>query len=249
MSSNNALVPACFLLVAIPIGQALAAEAPTAMEIAGKMETLLNGYEDQMMKVTMTVYDVDGSKKAYEYDIYQKGDTKRLVLFTSGEVKGMATLVEETNRIYAYLPGFKKVRRVASHNMNQTMLGSDLANEDFANASWVKNWDLKTDHEDAENWYLTAVLKPGVEFTYARATLKVQKGTYLHMGTEYFDKAGTKIKYFHMENVKEFEGRKRPATLTIGDPKTGHKTILDVRDWKVNQNLSDDMFTVRYIQR
>lgn len=224
------------------------AETPSANEILERMERTINGFEDQVMDVSMTVVDVDGSSKSYEFTIWQKGDKKRLVRFKSGEIKGMATLVEDRQHVYVYLPGLKKVRRVAAHNMNQSFAGSDMSHDDMAAVSWTALYNATLDHEDDGHWYLNCLPKPGVSAPYSRAVLKVAKETYLQMGIEYYDASGTKVKVWRSSDIKDFHGIKRGSVLEVIDARTGHKTILKVKDFRVNQNLPDSMFTQRELE-
>jgi hypothetical protein len=64
------------------------------------MDWTLNRFADQTMEMGLTVKDTNGSTKTYDFTMYQKGDTKRMLKFTSGEMKGMATLVEDRNSVY-----------------------------------------------------------------------------------------------------------------------------------------------------
>jgi len=222
--------------------------SPTPEEILAKMETTINGFQDQQMDVTMTIVDTDGSKKSYDNMIYQKGDVKRYIIFTSGENKGMATLIEDPSHIYVYLPGFKKVRRVAAHNMNQTFAGSDFSNEDMAMVSYTKTYDVKMEKEDPDYWYLLATPKAGVESQYSKVIIKVDKKTYIQMSVDYYSKAGEKVKVFTMSDIKDYNGTKRASKVVLSDPRTKHSTELFIKDFKVNQGLKDDMFTVRQLQ-
>jgi outer membrane lipoprotein-sorting protein len=228
-------------------GTALSAEL-TPIEILERMDKTINGYSDQTMEVTMVIVDVDGSKKSYDSLIYQKGDVKRLIIFTSGENKGMATLIEDKERIYAYLPGFKKVRRVASHNLNQSFAGSDFTNQDMAASQWTREYDCRIDHEDQEYWYLSITPKPGTKTEYARSMLKVDKKGFNQMGIDHYNQKGEHVKKFVMSEIRDFNGVQRASIIVASDPRTGHHTELHLKSFKVNQNLKDDMFTVRQLQ-
>jgi len=246
---NVRVVIACAALASVMllgVGTAQA-ETPSAKEILEKMEKMINGFDDQQMDVKLTIVDVDGSKKAYEFTIWQKGDQKRLIKFTSGETKGMATLVMDRNNVYAYLPGFKKVRRVAAHNMNQSFAGSDFTNDDMATVSWTKVYDAKFDKEDAEAWYLTVTPKPGERSDYAKITLKIDKKYGTQLEAVYFNKAGEKVKRFDDTNLQLWDGVARAKVVVVSDPRTGHRTEMEIKTFKFNQKLSDDMFTERYL--
>jgi outer membrane lipoprotein-sorting protein len=233
-------------LVALPAAAPAEDLAPEA--ILDRMEKTVNGFDDQVMDVTMTVVDVDGSRKSYDFTVWQKGDTKRLVRFRSGEIKGMATLVEDRQHVYVYLPGLKKVRRVAAHNMNQSFAGSDMSNDDMAAVSWAGLYEAAIEREDADHWYLRCTPRPGADAPYARATLKVEKKRFLQMGIEYYDESGAKVKVWDNRDVTDYHGVPRASIVELSDPRTGHRTILKVNDLRVNQGLTDSMFTVRELE-
>lgn len=216
-------------------------------EILSKMEALNNGFADQRMDIRLTVIDVDGAKKSYDMTVFQKGDKKRLVQFTSGEMKGMSTLVEDRNSVHVYLPGFKKVRRVAAHNMNQSLAGSDLSSEDMAQVSWATDWNVALEKEDDSSYWLLLTPKSS-DSTYAKVTHRVDKKNFVQLETHYFDKSGAEVKRFVNTNLTDFHGVKRNKLITVSDPRTGHRTEMELQDFVVNQGLKDDLFTVRQLQ-
>jgi len=248
------------LALALAPGVALAEEAPapaapaaaklTAAEILAKMDANNNAWEDQTLDEKLTVVDVDGTRKSYDMVVQQKGDVKRLITFTSGEMKGMATLIEAKDSVYVWLPGFKKVRRVAAHNMNQTMAGSDMTNEDSSITSWGKDWEPKLDKEDADTFWLALTPKADAKSEYARVVHRVEKGTFAQRETHYFDKAGKEVKQMINTEPTDWTGNKHfmCKLVTITDARTGHKTILETKNAKFNSGLKDELFTVRQLQ-
>ncbi len=237
------VVQAALLLAALPC-----AADPSARDILERMEQNINGYADQAMDVTMTVVDVDGAKKSYDFTVIQKGDTRRMVRFTSGELKGMATLIEGRDRVYVYLPGFKKVRRVAASNMNQSFAGSDMTSDDMSTPSWTALYDAAIDREDATSWTLRCTPKPGAQAPYAMALLHIEKARYLQLGIEYRDASGTPVKIWENRDVVDFHGVPRASLVEIRDPRTNHRTQLHILDLRVNQGLRDALFTVRELE-
>jgi outer membrane lipoprotein-sorting protein len=229
-------------------GAAAAAAKPSALEILEKMEASNNGYADQILEEKLTVIETDGAKKSYEFTLYQKGDVKRLIQFTSGEVKGMATLVEDRNSVHVYLPGFKKVRRVAAHNMSQNFAGSDLSNDDMATVSWAKGWEVALDKEDETSWWLLLTPKAGETSDYGKVVHRVDKASLCQQETHWFNKAGEEVKSMLNTDLTDFQGVKRFRTVTVSDPRTGHRTVLETKSFKCNQGLKDDLFTVRQLQ-
>ena len=235
-------------MIALPLALLVLGADPTAAEVLAKMEANNNGYADQRMEMKLTVVDTDGSKKSYEMTMFQKGDVKRMIQFTSGEMKGMSTLVEDRNSVHVYLPGFKKVRRVAAHNMNQSLAGSDLTSEDMAQVSWAADWNVAFEKQDDTAWWLALTPKSPDASSNAKVVHKVEKKDFSQSESHYFNKAGEETKRFINTGLTDFGGAKRYKNIVVSDPRTGHRTELEVKDFKVNQNLKDDLFTVRQLQ-
>lgn len=226
-----------------------AAGAQTPREILERMDQAISGYRDQRMDVVMTVVDSGGSRKTYEFTIWQKGTKKRLVRFHSGEMKGMSTLVEDRDRVYVYLPAFRKVRRVAPHSMNQNFAGSDFTNEDMAGITWADAWDGVIEREDAEAWWLLCTPKPGVASSHPKVRLKVQKGTWYQSLVEYLDAEGRPVRRMESTRLRTFPGgAERYSQVILADLRTGHRTELEIRDFQVNQGLPDAAFSQRELE-
>jgi outer membrane lipoprotein-sorting protein len=247
---KHTLTVLAFALSTLVALAATAQEKLTADEILGRMDKKVNGHEDQEMDVTLTVVDTDGSEKSYTFNIKQKGNDKRLIRFNSGELKGMSILTEDQNRVHVYLPGYKKVRRVASHNMNQSFVGSDFTNADMAAASFPVLYNSTIEKEDGDHWYLKLVPKQPEESAYGHLIMKIGKKDYLQWQTDYYNPKGEHIKQFKASKPHKFPGVQDEwhTHIEISDPRTGHRTVMEVNSLQLNQGLKKKIFTTRYLQ-
>jgi outer membrane lipoprotein-sorting protein len=221
---------------------------PSPTEILERMEIVNNGYDDQTMDVTMTVVDTNGGRKSYDFTIWQKGAEKRLIRFHSGEMKGTATLIESRDRVSVYLPGFRKVRRVAAHNMTQSFAGSDFSNDDMAAVSWAEAYDVSLERTEPDAWHLIAVPKPGIKTPYAKVRLMVDRTHYYQNGVDYFGPDERVLKRMRNSKPINFGGTLRYSLVVMEDARTGHRTELAIRDFRVNEGLKDSLFTVRELE-
>ncbi len=232
-----------------PAAPAAAPAKLTAKEILDRMDASNNSFADQTMEMALTVKGEDGSKKTYEFTMFQKGDTKRLLQFTSGEMKGMATLVEDRTSVYVYLPGFKKVRRVTANTMSQGFAGSDMSNDDMAITAWGKGFEPKLDKEDEGFYHLVLTPKADEKTDYGKVIHKVDRKNFCQMETKYFNRAGEHVKTLVGSNTKDYgNGVFRNLSVTVTDARTGHATIMETKSFKFNTGLKDDLFTVRQLQ-
>jgi outer membrane lipoprotein-sorting protein len=230
---------------------AIAAPPPTPQlsptDILAKMEALNNGAADQTLNERLTVVEVDGTRRVYEFTFQEKG-SKRLVEFTSGESKGMSVLVLDRDTVYVYLPGYRKVRRVATSAMNQPMVGSDLSSEDMATTSWAQLYDVSLEKEDETSWWLALVPKRGVTTSYAKVVHRVEKVHFLQTETHWFNASGQEVKRFVASDPTNYGGVFRNRLAVFSDPRTGHRSELETTSARYNQGLSDDLFTLRQLQ-
>ena len=234
-------------LAAVLLVPALAGAAPDANDLLKKMDAVTSGYADQEMDVDLVIGDVDGSQKIYGMTVWQQGE-KRLVRFTSGETKGMATLIDG-DRMYVFMPGFKKIRRIAAHNMKQAFAGSDFSNSDMSTISWADDYDVTFHRETDTQYVLRGTPKPGKSIEYASALIYISKDGYYQDSVDYFNDKGDKIKEFVGKDKQSWPGNVfRFALLIMRDPRTGHTTEMHVKSFKVNQNLPDDHFSKRQLQ-
>ena len=72
--------------------------------------------------------------------------------------------------------------------------------------------------------------------------------TFQQLGIRYFDEAGTLVRTWQMRDLKDFHGVLRSGLIVVTDARTGHRTEMHVRDFRVNQGLSDALFTVRQLE-
>ncbi len=160
----------------------------------------------------------------------------------------MSVLVEDHNTVYVYMPGFKKVRRVASSAMSQSIVGSDICNEDMATVSWAQVYDVKLDKDDETSWWLSLTPKAGAESDYGKIVHRIDKAHFLQQETHWYDRSGQEVKRLVASQPTTFDGIVRNKLAVFSDPRTGHRTELETTSARYNQGLADDVFTVRQLQ-
>jgi len=235
------------LFAALCLLPSLAWASPDATEILKQMDEATSGYEDQEMQVDLVIVAETGERKSYGMMVWQK-DRKRLVRFTSGENKGLATLIDG-DRVYVYMPGFKKVRRVAQHNMSQSFAGSDFSNEDMTRLRFADDFDVTLLGEEADAWVLRGTPKAGRNVSYASIVVTVTKNGYFQRSVDYFDDDGRKVKEFEGRDLTTWPGGvRRYRTVITRDPRTGHATEMNLKTFKVDQGLDDEHFSKRQLQ-
>ena len=234
----------------VPGLQPAAKPDATVKEILTGLDKVSYGYDDQFMQVPLIIRDVDGKEKKYEMNVTMRGKYQRLIEFTSGESKGMKVLFAAKDEMYIYLPAFKKVRRLAAHNMKEKFMGSDVTNSEMGSILYSEDYEGEIIKQDADFWWVKVTPKTGTLDIFAYRVLKVGKQRYDMAVTEYYE-AGKDKPVKIMEMIGEwrnFGGVWRKTLARWTDTATNHQTDTAVNEWKVNKGISESKFSTRNMQ-
>jgi outer membrane lipoprotein-sorting protein len=223
---------------------------PSAQDILGKMDHAMNAFKDAVWECKLKVKDASGQAREISFTTYQKSP-KRLVKFTGGDNKGMNVLIESADVVYVWLPDFKRVRRMGTHVKNQNFGGSDFSSEDMAQTSYGVTFEPKLIGEDAQGFIIELTAKPGLDLEYPRLKMWVNKEAMQPARIEYMDASGKKLKtQERLDYKKDSPEHWQPQRIVVTDHRRNdHTSEIDFLSSKIDSGLSDDLFSVRAIQR
>jgi outer membrane lipoprotein-sorting protein len=232
----------------------LAFADPKGMEWLGKVDHMMNNFDDGVFESKLLVKTPDGSAREYAFTTYQKVPGKRLVRFSSpGDVKGMGVLVENKDTMYVFLPGFQKVRRMGTHVQNQTFMGSDFSTGDMSQTVFSPSYEASIEKEDDKTVTLDMKQKPGVTTEFPNMKMVVDKTMSAPLKMEYFDAGGKKLKTQLRDGYKKDESGRdyySPGRVVVIDHRRGdHSSEIHFTSFKLNSNLPDDLFSQRSLIR
>ncbi len=232
----------------------------SAQQILQNVDKNLNAPNDQEISIKMILMDKKGNEKVREAKIWQKGNEKRMLKFLSpADIKGLAFLNLPDDIMYLYLPAFKKIRKIASHVKNTNFAGTDFSYDDMSSTNYADIYDVRLLEDNSElkntsekqiNLYtLELTPKKDIKKEYSKLIMLVRNDNLYPVKIEFFSKNGEKVKI--MENGKiEKEGKYWIAKEAImHNLNNDHKTKLIITEVKFDQNLSDELFTKRYLKR
>ncbi len=222
----------------------------TVQEILAGCDKVTYGFKDSWMDVKMVIRDTDGTEKHYLLEFMQKDEYKRLITFKSAEAKGMRVLFRSQDEMYIYLPSFKRVRRLAQHNMKEKFMGSDVTNQEMGSVWYAVDYTGKMVKQDDKYWWIEVTPKPGISDPFVKRILKINKKRYDLEGVDFFEKGrDTPVKRMYIDPEFVNYGQVwRSKAITWRDLDTGHETTTEVHGFKVNQGIKDKLFTKRNLQ-
>ena len=223
-----------------------AAAQDNAKEILASMDKVLFAPKDKEMDLQMVMTDMMTKKeKIKKARIYQKGADKKLFVYTYPQSdKGIATLTIPGS-IYIYLPMFKKPKKITNMADGNAMNKSDFSLEDMPTEPYSERYTPTLLNTTSSSWVLE--LKPKEDKpTYSKLVVTVNKVHRYPEKIVYFDKKGSKIKEadYHFKKIGNYWVSDR---VTMTDLKKNHRTAITMTDIKLNQGLSDSIFTLEHL--
>jgi len=145
-----------------------------------------------------------------------------------------------------YMPAFGKERRIASSVKNQKFAGTDLSYDDLQAKKYSEKYNATVVKSDAKE--ITLQLSPKTPGDYTKVILVINAVNFTPKSADFYDKSNKVVKTTTFVFVKS--GNYWYAeTLTVKDLKTNHSTIVKTKNVKFDQNLSDDLFTIRNLMK
>ncbi len=223
-----------------------ALKAEGAQAVLAHSDQLTNDYPTQKWTFEMTV--VAGStRKTMEFEVWQKGANNRIVRFLApGEVKGMSIL-SKGDKMYVYSPQTDNVRRVATHALRQTLLGSNLNYSDMSSLNFADQYDA-TFAEDEAGFQWLELKSKGDEAAWERLRARVEKKTQMVDTIEYWDGA-KKVRTQTRSDWQKMEGVPTYRLVTMRDEDGGLTTELKMTSQKIGDDIPDSAFKKKNLVR
>jgi outer membrane lipoprotein-sorting protein len=257
MTTPPRLALAALAAVAALPGLPAAARAgePTAVEILAMVDKAQGNFEDLTTDSKLVVKEPGQTAgREYRFVTISRGSAKRLVRFLEpGDVKGMGMLIEGADTMYAFLPGFQKIRRLGTHVNNQSFMGSDVSTEDMAGGNMVDLYDAKLVETTDKEWVIELALKPGKSGQFPKRKMWVDKTIHQASRIEDYDGKGGNVRSTTRTDYRKDEGPVEhwtPYAMKIVDHRRNdHQTEILMLSSKVNQKVPDDVFSQRSLVR
>jgi outer membrane lipoprotein-sorting protein len=244
------------LLAAAALFLPLTSLAATADEVMAKLERALSSFEDQTIEFTVENRKAGRqSSDSMAFRTLVKGPMSFTEFLAPGDLKGTRVLATSPTQMWVYLPEFGRVRKVASHSLEQGFMGTTLTQQDMAVPAYSTLFNVAVDPakaEDAANWYLVLTAKEGVDVSYRTMKMAVQKDITMPVRIEYLNAEGVVVRTETRGNYTCDQGGVRYCMfgfMRMVDHSRGDAwTELRPSKVQLNTGLDEEMFSQRYLQ-
>jgi len=216
-------------------------------------------------RVAMTIKDAQGRERGREFTILRldlepagdttdtfTGDQNFYVFFERpADVNKMAYLVhkhiDKDDDRWLFMPGLNLVKRIAATDKRTSFVGSDFYYEDVSGRGMAEDTHELTETTDTYYVLQNTPKEPGsVEF--ASYKMWIHKASFIPVKAEYYDAGGQKIREAQALEVKEVQGFPTVTRSVMKDLRTGSETSINYSKVEYNLDLTEDIFTERYLR-
>jgi hypothetical protein len=193
---------------------------------------------------------------------------KDLVMFAGpAAIKGLATLTwtyidpDRDQDQWLWLPSLKKIRKISAAHADDSFMGSEFTIEEITTRrfedetykllreekfkGFTSEFNKKTYHEGSDCFVIEARPKKSPWY-YSKRIVWIDKHTGGDIFHEIYDPKGTLFKtIFKNYEFRNVNGRDYATQtfLEVKNLRSGYKTVIDIRDIKFDQGLSEEEFT------
>ena len=245
--------------------------ADTGREIMQKVQDRDDG-DNIITNMQMQLIDKKKHKRVRDMKTFSKDigdDEKKLIFFLSpSDVKNTAFLTfdyDDDNKDddqWLYLPALNKTKRIPASDKDSSFMGSDFSYSDMTEPDLndytfkiLKESVVKRKSGNLKVWQVEVTPKTQEtidETGYLKSIAYVRQDNYMVTRAKYYLKKAGRVKYMDVKKVEKIDGID-VATITTMTTKKGkrtlHKTVLIQSDIKMNQDLKEEMFSTRTIEK
>jgi hypothetical protein len=246
------------VLLAMACAGAARAELSGA-DVMQRMQLRRAQGDDAVSVLAVALVGPDGARTTRTVATYRKrcGDELRSlsVVRQPADVAGAGVLswIHPDRRpdMWLYLPELGRIRQLNALAQGESFLGSDLTYEDLTGQAFHdRTHELVGEEEvDAEPTYRVESRRTTDVDAYARIVTWVSRVTFLPVRIEYFDRAERLLKVGSFGGTHEVRGIPMPASITMANVQTGHRTEITVQEADFDRPLDCDLFTRRRLPR
>jgi outer membrane lipoprotein-sorting protein len=251
----------CFILcIGFFVSVPCLAQAPDSFLKNGELdlEAVVKHFED--------LYRSDSSISTVELTVTRPRRTRTMTmkLWTRGRDKaliviqepareaGTATLKVDEN-LWNYMPRIKRTIRIPPSMMLASWMGTDFTNDDLVReASYLDDYEyqLAGRSDEPAGWVVRFDARPELIGLWSRIDLVLSEDGTIPLQARYYDRRGRLARTMRWEDVREFDGRRLPARMTLEpEDEEGHKTEMRYLAIQFDADVPESTFSLSYLER
>ncbi len=243
------------ILTAIAAVSLISAQAPTVDAILDSIEKNENA-ETSRIEMIQRVYRANGSIAESELTSYSSGKGEKGIIIYSkpARINGMKVLnLNDGDDIWFYSPRTSRTRKIASHQKNQSVNGSDFSYDDLNTKDRRDDFDSKITGEESTDKINCKViemsLKADAKSSYSKIIMNVDTSRWLPLKTSFYDEEGELWKVLTMDEISKIGNYWSAGKIIMTNEQKGSRTEMITKKVEFDLKVDEKMFTERYLSR
>ncbi len=224
--------------------------------------------DNRVSDMKMVLIDKNGSQRIRTIRSFEKDkgeDKQRIMFFLSpADVEDTAFLTydydayEKDDDQWLYLPALRKTKRIASSDKSGSFMGSDFNYSDMTRKN-LDAYDFNILKEGGVRgdkvWLIEALPKTRKEIEesgYTKSVVFVRQDNFVVVRAVHWVNEGNKLKYLDVSRLQQIDGVWTVLEMSMTTKKgkaTLHRTEISFDNVKYNQDLSEQMFSIRRLEK
>ncbi len=236
------------------------AQKLTGLKVMEKVYNRPTG-NDMQSTLTMTLINSQGDKRVrvIRQFIRQFGQVEKKIMFfvSPADVKNTSFMnwsYDEEGKDddqWIYLPALKKIKRISSDSKGDYFMGSDFTYDDLGNRKPTDDTHkiLRTEKVNGLECYVVESTPKDEDYMYSKTITWVVKDRWYGVKKEFYDEDGDLLKTLNIEKVQNIKGYWIIEKAVMNNVQTKHKTIMELKNVKINTGIPASKFTQRMMKR
>lgn len=226
------IVSVVLVLATVPVGPQAAEQpgfdldrAPSSFVKDGRLdlEAVVQYFEDlyrsdSSISESKLIVTRPRNTRTLEMKAWTRGEEKALVVIQAPpREEGIATLRVGDN-LWNYFPRIRRTIRIPPSMMQSAWMGSDFTNDDLVRETSYDEdytYELVGRTDDPPGWLIRFTAKPDIVGLWNGIELIVSEDGKIPLRARYYDRKDRLARTMIWSEVKEFDGRRLPAHLTL----------------------------------
>ena len=190
-------------------------------------------------------------------------NTRRMIRFlTPSDVRNTTSLIVENakgeDEIWVYLPALKKARRVAGGNKKGSFMGTDLSYADvlgYRPELWRHRLLKEELFNNVNTWVIESIPVDETvanDSGYNKRISWISKDNFVAIQVQAYDLGGALLKTTLNTQLKAVDSARtkwQAMQIDVLNHQSGHQTKLVLDRFQANVAVSDDYFSMRYLEK
>lgn len=233
-----------------------ATAAPDADALLRRADAAARQSKDAELTLEITVHHSDGSEVGRTIRAWQRGSDQRMVkILAPPRLRGTGILAPDADRIYVYLPAYRRVREVTGREGGDAFMGTDFSVNELALVRLAPSHTAAFARSPAAGDVHVLRLTPRDpdDHDYVALRAHVRKADDLIARLDYLDAKDAVYRTITMSDFRTIEAGEARYTLAhrieVDDRRAERRTVARLTSAAFDKGLGDGFFTERMLTR